>query len=128
MWQGGPPDGRTVMWDLATFMSTGVALGILLNCSFGFSRSRVVPEVLHSPRYCPSCWRDHTEEQGYSAYEGPTSKGHVAVTDSAVNTLEYPKGALEKALESEDTTLSSDPLANHVAWSLLPGNSVPLLS
>lgn len=68
------------------------------------------------------------EEQGYSAYEGPTSEGHVAVTDSAVNIPGHPKGALEKALESEDTTLSSDPLANHVAWSLLPGNSVPPLS
>ena len=82
---------------------------------------QVLPELLAGP---------HCEEQGYSACEGPTSEGHVAVRNSAVNILEYPKGALEKALESEDSKemLSSDPDANHVAWSFLPGNSVPPLS
>lgn len=58
----------------------------------------MAPEILHSTRYCPSCWWDHASRSRATVYvRDPPVRDVWAVKNgaAAINSLEHPKAALE---------------------------------
>lgn len=69
----------------------------------------MVPEIVHSPRCCPSRWWDHPlRSKAIVHVRDPLMRDIGGVVNrAAMNSRECPKGA--QVLETEDRTPSCDP-------------------